>query len=312
MPHDRRFRFGIQLSQASDGDAWRSLARKAEDLGYSSLLLPDHLGDQLAPVPALVAAAEATSELRVGTLVFCNDFRHPVMLAKEIATVDVLSGGRVELGVGAGWMNTDYVQSGIPKDDAATRVDRMEEAVAVLKGCFADGPFDHTGEHYRIHGLDAQPAPVQRPHPPLIIGGGGRRVLSIAAREAQIVGINPALRTGDVDQDAARDGVAELTDQKLAWVRAAAGDRFDDLELNMLVLAAIVTEDRRATAEMMAPMFGLEPEAVESYPHALIGPVEQLCEDLLARRERWGVSYWVFQGDALDSLAPVVERLAGQ
>jgi probable F420-dependent oxidoreductase len=311
MAHDRRFRFGIQLASAPDGGAWRDLARKAEDLGYSTLFLPDHFGDQLAPVPAMAAAADVTNDLRVGTLVFDNDFRHPVVLAKEVATVDVLSGGRVELGLGAGWMNTDYEQSGIPKEPARVRVDRMEEAIAVLKGCFADGPFEFEGEHYRISGLDGKPTPVQRPHPPLIIGGGARRVLTIAGREADIVGINPALRSGDVDAEAARDGVAEQTDEKLAWVREAAGDRFDEIELNMLVLASVVTDDRAGTAEMMAPLFGLPPDALDGYAHALIGSTGQMCDDLRARRDRWGVSYWVFQGDALEALAPVVAELAG-
>jgi probable F420-dependent oxidoreductase len=311
MAHDRRFRFGIQLSQAPDAEAWASLAGKAEDLGYSTLFLPDHFGDQLAPIPAMMAAADATTELRVGTLVFDNDYKHPVVLAKEVATIDVLSGGRVELGLGAGWMNTDYEQSGIPKDPARVRVDRMEEAVTVLKGCFGDGAFDFAGDHYRITGLDGLPKPVQRPHPPLLIGGGGKRVLSIAAREAQIVGINPALRSGNVDAEAAKDGAAEQTDEKLEWVRDAAGDRFDDIELNMLVLASVVTDDRVGAAEMMAPLFGLTTDALDWYPHALIGSVEQMCDDLRARRERWGVSYWVFQGDALDALAPVVAELAG-
>jgi probable F420-dependent oxidoreductase len=311
MAHDRRFRFGIQLSTASDAAGWAELARTAEGNGFSTLFLPDHFGDQLAPVPAMMAAADATTDLRVGTLVFDNDFKHPVVLAKEVATVDVLSGGRVELGLGAGWMNTDYEQSGIPKDPAGVRVDRMEEAISVLKGCFADDPCSFEGEHYRVTGLDGLPKPVQRPHPPLLVGGGGKRVLSIAAREAQIVGINPALRSGNVDAEAAQDGVAELTDEKLRWVRDAAGDRFDDIELNMLVLATVVTDDRAGTAEMMAPLFGLTPDALEWYPHALVGSVEQIRDDLIARRDRWGVSYWVFQGDALDTLAPVVAELAG-
>jgi probable F420-dependent oxidoreductase len=311
MAHDRRFRFGIQLSTAGDAAGWAESARRAEGNGFSTLFLPDHFGDQLAPIPAMMAAADATTDLRVGALVFDNDFKHPVVLAKEVASVDVLSGGRVELGLGAGWMNTDYEQSGIPKDPAGVRVDRMEEAISVLKGCFADDAFSFEGEHYRITGLDGLPKPAQRPHPPLLIGGGGRRVLSIAAREAQIVGINPALRSGNVDAEAAQDGVAELTDEKLHWVRDAAGDRFDDIELNMLVLATVVTDDRTGTAEMMAPLFGLTPDALGWYPHALVGSVEQIRDDLIARRDRWGVSYWVFQGDALDTLAPVVAELAG-
>ena len=311
MPHSRKFRFGVQLHTAATGEEWAAAARRAEELGYSTLFVPDHFGDQLAPVPALVAAAAATSTLRIGGLVFDNDYKHPVVLAKEAATIDLLSDGRLELGIGAGWMNTDYEQSGIPQDAAGVRISRMEEAVAVLRGLFADGPFSFAGDHYTITAMEGLPKPVQKPGPPLLIGGGARRVLSIAAREADIVGINPSIRSGAVDADAARSGSADETDQKLQWVREAAGDRFDDLELNMLIFAAIVTDDRRGTIELMAPMFGLDPDAVGQYPHAWVGTVDQICDDLVERRERWGVSYLVVQGDAMETMAPVVARLTG-
>ena len=311
MPHDRRFRFGIQLSNAPSGADWAALARKAEDLGFSTLFLPDHFGDQLAPVPAMQAAADATTDLRVGCLVFDNDYKHPVVLAKEVATIDVLSGGRVELGLGAGWMNSDYEQSGIQHDRAGVRIDRMEEAIAVLKGLFAEGAFSYEGEHYRITTMDGLPKTVQRPHPPLLIGGGAKRVLSIAGREADIVGINPSIVSGNVDADAARSGAASLTDEKLEWIKAAAGDRYRELELNMLIFAGIITDDAAGTKAMMAPLFGLEPQDLDDYPHALIGSVESICEDLQRRRDRWDVSYVVVQGDAMEALAPVVARLAG-
>src|SRR5688500_8697486 len=191
MGHARPFRFGVQLSSAPSGAEWATLARRAEDLGYSSLFLPDHFGAQLAPVPAMQAAADATTSLKVGCLVFDNDYKHPVVLAKEVATIDVLSGGRVELGIGAGWMNSDYEQSGIQHDRAGVRIDRMEEGIAVMKGLFGEGPCSYEGAHYRVTAMDGLPKPVQRPHPPLLIGGGGKRVLSIAGREADIVGINP-------------------------------------------------------------------------------------------------------------------------
>ncbi len=308
MAHLRRFRFGIQLSTAPDGKAWTALARKAEDLGYSTVFVPDHFGDQLAPVPALTAAADATTSLRVGALVHDNDYKHPVVLAKELATLDVLSGGRVEVGLGAGWMQSDYDQAGIPMDPPGVRVSRMEEGIAVIKGCFAPGPFSFEGDHYRITAYDGMPKPVQTP-PPLLIGGGARRVLSIAAREADIVGINPSIHSGKVDAAAAQDGVAELLDEKHAIVREAAGPRYDDLEINLLQFAGIITDDRRGTAEMMAPLFGLPPEAVETYPYACIGTVDQICDDLRARRERWDASYIVFQGATLDVMAPVVAAL---
>ena len=310
MAHPRRFRFGIQLSTAPDAAGWAEQARLAEDLGYDTLFLPDHFGDQLAPVPALMAAADATTELRLGALVFDNDYKHPVVLAKELATIDRLSGGRVEVGLGAGWMASDYEQSGIPMDPPGVRVDRLEEGIAVVKGCFGPGPFSFEGRHYRITGYDGLPKPVQTP-PPLIIGGCARRVLSIAAREADIVGINPSIHSGQVDAAAAQDGAAARTDQKVEWVREAAGDRYADLELNLLQFAGIVTDDRAGTAEMMAPLFGLPPEEVETYPHACIGTVDQIVEDLQARRERWDVSYIVFQGDAMEPMGPVVARLRG-
>jgi probable F420-dependent oxidoreductase len=308
MSHPRRFRFGIQLHTAPDGASWAGLARKAEDLGYSTLFLPDHFGDQLAPVPAMMAAADATTTLRVGALVFDNDYKHPVVLAKELATIDRLSGGRVEVGLGAGWMNTDYEQSGIPMEAPGVRVSRMEEGIAVLKGCFDEGPFSFGGEHYTITGYDGQPKPLQSP-PPLLIGGGAKRVLSIAGREADIVGINPSIHSGAVDAAAAQDGQAERTDEKLGYVKAAAGDRYADLEINMLQFAGIVTDDRAGTAQMMAPLFGMDPSALETYPHVCIGSVEQICESLQYRRERWDASYFVFQGDTMEVMAPVVAAL---
>jgi probable F420-dependent oxidoreductase len=242
--------------------------------------------------------------------VFDNDYKHPVVLAKELATIDVLSGGRLIVGIGAGWMATDYEQSGIPMDPPGVRVTRMEEGIAVLKGCFAEGAFSFTGEHYTITDYDGHPKPSQSP-PPFLIGGGAKRVLSIAAREAQIVGINPSIHSGHVDAAAAQNGAAGETDKKIAWVREAAGDRYGDLEINILQFAGIVTDDRKGTAEMMAPLFGLPPEELETYPHACIGSVDEICESLEMRRERWDASYFVFQGDTMEPLAPVVAKLAG-
>ena len=312
MAHPRPFRFGVQLSHAATAADWAELARKAEDLGYSSLLLPDHFGAQFAPGPALAAAAGATRELKVGTLVLDNDYRHPVVTAKEMATLDVLSGGRLELGIGAGWMASDYDQSGIPLDPAGVRVDRLAEGIAVLKGLFAPGPFSYAGSHYTIKDLDGQPKPVQAPHPRFILGGGAPRMLRLAAREADIVGINPALRSGRVDAEAARDGVAETTDRKVAWVREAAGERYADIEMNMLVLGTIITDDRTGTLESMAPMFGLSPEETAAFPHVWIGSTAEVAEDVIARRERWDVSYLVVQGaEAMEACAPIVAQLAG-
>jgi len=311
VPHDRRFRFGIQLSQPLSGSTWAESAQRVEALGYSTLFVPDHFGDQLAPLTALAVAAQATTTLRVGALVFDNDYRHPVVLATETATLDVLSGGRVELGLGAGWMRSDYEQTGIDYDPPGVRVDRFEEALDVVAGCFADGPFDHVGEHYTITGLDARPAPVTPGGPPLIIGGGGRRVLSIAARRADIVGVNPNLASGTIDGEVVADAMSDRVDQKLEWVRSAAGDRFDDIELNVLTFLTSITDDPEGTAAGVAGMFGANAADVLDTPSVLLGSVEGIGETLQARRDRWGFSYYVVQGDSAEAFAPVVARLAG-
>jgi probable F420-dependent oxidoreductase len=311
MPHPRRFRFGVQAATATSGPEWAAIARRAEELGYSTLFMPDHFGDQLAPVPALMAAAAATTELRVGALVLDNDYKHPLVLAKELATIDVLSGGRLEVGLGAGWMRTDYEEAGISYDAPATRVDRFEEGLAVITGLFGPEPLTFAGEHYRITGHQGLPKPVQDPRPPVLIGGGLKRMLSIAGRHADIVGINPTMPNGAVDAEATLSGTAELTDQKVAWVREAAGDRYDDLEINLLNFGCFLTDDRTALAEKLAPAFGLAPDDVLAFPHALVGTADEICEALEERRRRWDASYIVVQHDAMEAMAPVVARLAG-
>jgi probable F420-dependent oxidoreductase len=311
MSHDRRFRFGVQTSTATSGDEWAALARQAEDLGYATMFLPDHFGDQLAPVPALAAAAAATTTLRVGALVFDNDYKHPVVLAKEMATIDVLSGGRLEIGLGAGWMTSDYEQSGIPYDKPSVRVDRFEEGLAVITGLLGPQPLTFEGTHYQVTGMNGLPKPIQQPGPPILIGGGLKRMLTLAGRHADIVGINPTIPNGEVDAEAARSGTAALTDQKLAWVRDAAGDRYDELEINLLNYACIVTDDRQQVAQDFAPLFGISPEDLLEFPHALVGTVDEICESIETNRERWDASYIVVQRDAMEAMAPVVARLAG-
>ncbi|MFP3907147.1 MAG: TIGR03621 family F420-dependent LLM class oxidoreductase, partial [Acidimicrobiales bacterium] len=300
-----------QAGGPADAQGWAELARKAEDLGVSVLTVADHLDDQLAPVAAIMAAASATTTLRVGALVFCNDYRHPVILAKEAATIDVLSDGRLEMGLGAGWMTTDYEQSGIRLDPPGARIDRLEEAIAVVKGLFDDSPVTHAGAHYRIDGLEGTPKPVQRPHPPLLIGGGGRRVLSLAAREADIVGINVNLAGGTIDASVGPNATVDATDEKIGWIRDAAGDRFDDLELQVRVHVAAVTDDRHGLAAAMGPALGLSPEAALASPHALAGTADEIVEQLRERRERWGISYIGISAAELDDMGPVIERLAG-
>jgi probable F420-dependent oxidoreductase len=305
------FRFGIQCKGPADAVGWPALARKVESLGWSTLTVSDHLDDQLAPISAAMAAAAATTVLRVGTMVLANDYRHPVMVAKEAATLDRLTGGRFELGIGAGWMTVDYDAAGIPLDRPGVRIDRLADALTILRGCWGDGPFDHAGSHYRITALDGQPKPVTAGGPRLVVGGGGERVLRLAAQQADVVALNVNLRAGVIDERAFPDGTPESTDRKLGWVRAAAGDRFDALELQSRIHLAMVTEDREAVIEELAPAFGLTPEQAAATPHALIGSVSQICDDLVERRERWGISYLGLSGDQLDAFAPVIARLAG-
>lgn len=312
MTSPRPFRFGIQASGATSRAEWVDLARRAESHGYDILTMPDHFGDQLAPVPALMAAADATTRLRVGALVFDNDYKHPVVLAKELATMDVLSDGRVEIGIGAGWMVSDYEQSGIPYDPPGVRVDRFVEGLAVLKGALADGPFTHEGQHYQVRGYDGLPLPVQRPRPPILIGGGGKRVLSIAAREADIVGINATLTAGVVGPDAIATMSPEAVDEKVAWVRDAAGDRFGDIEMNVRAFMVNITDDRDPAISGLASMMAVEEAMVRDSPFALIGNPAQLVDDLLARRERWGFSYVIVGPAELEAFAPVVAELAGR
>jgi len=310
MEHFRRFRFGAQVAHASHGD-WAATARQVEEFGYSTLLMPDHFDDQLAPVPALTAAAAATTRLRVGSLVFDNDYRHPLVLAKESATLDVLSGGRFELGLGAGWQRSDYEQSGIACDRAATRIDRLAEALAVVKGLWAGGCFSYAGRHYTITGHPGTPRPAQRPHPPILVGGGGRRVLAVAGREADIVSVNFDLRAGSVGSHIGASGTSEATAQKLCWLREAAGPRFGDLELSVTVFVAAITGARHDVAAGIGRGFGLPAEDVLGTPHFLLGTLDQMADDLVRRREELGFSYVVFSGGSWREMAPLVARLAG-
>lgn len=305
------FRFGVQCGGDRDRASFEQLARKIEALGYATLYLPDHFIDtEMAPIVGMAVAAQATKSLRVGALVFDNDYKHPAILAKEIATLDRLSDGRVELGIGAGWMKVDYDALGIPYDSAGVRVDRLEEALAVIKGSWGPDAFSFSGTHYTITDYNGIPKPTQQP-PPILVGGGGPRVLRLAGREADIVGINPNLRAGAVTNDAAKDSIAEMVDQKVGWIREGAGARFDDLELQIRYFFAAITDDRQALAEAAAPGFELEPQAALESGITCIGTIDEICDQLVARRERWGVSYIVIGDDLFEAFAPVVERLAG-
>ena len=308
---NRQFRFAVQEHRLGTAAEWRERARAYEAMGYEALYLPDHFDQQPGPIAALAAAASATAKLRIGSLVFDNDYRHPVVLAKEAATLDVLSDGRLDLGVGAGWLVKDYERSGIHFDSPGTRIDRLAEAVQILKGLFAGGKFSFSGKHYAIKELEGFPPPVQKPHPPFVLGGGGKKMLTLAGREADIVHINFNLAEGRTNAKVISTGLAAATDEKISWIKESAGGRFEELELGLTIFRASVTEDRDTVASAFAPMFNLEPRDVLEIPHFLLGTIANIVEDLRARRERFGVSHIVLPDDAADDLAPVVEQLAG-
>jgi probable F420-dependent oxidoreductase len=310
FPH-RGFRFGVQVSKETSAKGWAELARRTEAAGYEVLTMPDHFTDQLAPVPALMAAASATTTLRVGALVFDNDYKHPVVLAKELATIDLLSDGRLDIGLGAGWMISDYEEAGMPYDSPKVRIDRFIEGVAVIRGAMAEGSFSFSGDHYTITNYNGQPKPIQA-RPPLLIGGGGKRVLTYAAREADIIGINGTLTAGVVGPEALSTMTAESVDEKVAIVAAAGAHRINDIEMNIRTFFVKVTNDRAATVDGISSMFGVSKDMIDASPFALIGSVEECIEQLLERRERWGFSYTIVGAENIDECAPIVAALRGK
>lgn len=321
MVPPRPFRFGAVAPDVASRNAWIDAVRTVERLGYSTLVTGDHICfGGLAPLPALMAAADATTTLRLATHVLANDFRNPVLLAQEVATLDLLSAGRLELGIGAGWLALDYAAAGLPFASAGTRVQRLDEGVQLLKRLFGDGPVTFTGAYYTTHAMDLQIKPLQHPHPPLFMGGGGQRMLALAGREADIIGLT-SKGTADGRKDLAT-GSAEAILERIAWVRQAAGARFSDLEFHMLFNRVTVTDDRRRGAEQTAAWLTSLPPGVAANaapnvdeilasPTFLIGTIDQIVEDLRDRRERFGISYITVGADAVEVFGPVVERLAG-
>ncbi len=305
----RAFRFAIRAVGPRRADGWVAQARRAEDLGYDALLMPDHVIPQLSPLPALSAAAAATSRLRVGVHVLDNDYRSPVMLAREIATLDAISGGRVELGIGAGWMMSDYRQLGMAYDAPKVRIDRMVEAISIVKRLFAGETVDHEGAHYRIRGAQLGVTPVQRPHPPLVIGGGGPRMMRIAAREADIVSFIPQMTPRG--RPRVREITADATAAKVARLRAAAGARFERLEL-----CAWVAHVNAVGAGGPLGAIGATAEAFVAgligSPYLLAGTRSGIRDQVLRHRDRLGITYWTIPAEGMEAFAPVVEALAGR
>ncbi len=305
------FRFGIQVSSQPDKASWVNLAQRTEASGFDVLTMPDHFTDQLAPIPALMTVADNTTTLRVGALVWDNDYKHPVVLAKELATIDVLSNGRLELGLGAGWMISDYEQSGIIYDRPGVRIDRFIEGLDVIRGCMAAESFSYSGEHYTIKNYNGLPKPIQAPCPPILIGGGGKRVLTYAAQHADIVGVNATLTAGAVGPDVIATMSAAAVDDKVAIVRNAAGGRVNDIEMNIRAFMVNITDDALGAINRLASAMHVDDSLIAETPFALIGPPSKLIEDLIARRERWGFSYVIVGGEDIEKFAPVVAALRG-
>jgi probable F420-dependent oxidoreductase len=312
-----KLRFGVVRESVRDGKEWLDFARRVEDSGVSTLLLRDHFsagafGQQFAPFSALAAAAAVTTRLRVGTIVLSNDFRHPAIVAHEAASLHLLSGGRFELGIGAGWYQPEYDAAGITFDPAGRRITRLEESLTIIKALLAGTPVRHTSEFYRIDGLDLDVLPTPRPGSPrLLVGAGGPRMLRLAARHADIVGILPAPIRDSTDSDDPRDRLPAAFGAKIDVLREAAGDRFGDLEISSFG-TFIVTSNRRAATEDLITRrgwTGLDPETAWQMPTLFIGSPDQIRADLRERQERFGLSYLVATETALPALAEIASGL---
>ncbi|WP_281172076.1 TIGR03621 family F420-dependent LLM class oxidoreductase [Amycolatopsis benzoatilytica] len=309
-PAPAPFRFGIEMLGPFPGMTWADSVRELEATGYSTVFVPDHFDEGYGPVAAMAAAATATTSLVVASAVLAADFRHPAVLARELSTIDALSGGRLEVGLGAGYQVNDYRVSGVPMAEPGVRVDRLFEQVRILRGLFqaGDRPFSFEGEHYAIDDLVLLPRPHRPAGPPILIAGGGKRMLRFAAKHADIIGINPRLPTSTRRDP--RDGLAELVDEKLGWIRESAGDRIADLVFHCWVRYALVTDDGTTAAAELARALGIEAKAVRESPFVLIGSVSEIVERLHQRRERWGYSYFTVQQERAREFAPVLAALA--
>jgi probable F420-dependent oxidoreductase len=312
MPAARRLRFAVQLLGAADGPAWAALARRAEDSGFDVVSLPDHLGEQFSPLPALTAAACATTTLRLSMFVLANDLRHPGLLAKEVSTLDLLSGGRVELGLGAGWDQGEYRALGIPFDRASVRIARLEESVRAIRALLAGERVTAHGTHYTLEDLTVRPLPVQAGGVPIVLGGGGRKMLSLAGRLADIVSVATE-NNGRTDPTVIGSWVSRraVADQ-IAWVRESAGARFDQLELNLRVRLAAIGPGREGQAQSAAQGMECTADDLLDSPFALFGTVDEVADQLLRTRDELGLSYFTVSQRYLEQLAPVVERVAGR
>ena len=325
MPTSSRpFRFALQAFDASSAKDWLNTARQAEDLGYATLFTTDHYfgpGEiasasghrpvDVAPIASMMAAAAATTRLRVGCRVFAVDFHHPVVLAKELATIDLLSEGRLEVGLGAGWVAVEYEGMGIPMDRPGIRIERLAEYVELMRAQWAGEPLDIQGAHVQARGFAGRPRPVQTPHPPIMIGGGAPRILRTAGRLADIVSLNFDNSTGKLGSASVASATLERTEEKIDWIREGAGERFPEIELEVGAYFVSVQDDPTDAIATMASRFGVTPDELRAHPHALLGSVDSICDTLQERRERLGISYITVAQRHAEEFAPIVARLSG-
>jgi hypothetical protein len=313
-----KFRFAVQSSTAASAAEWKDLARKAEANGYSTLHAPDHYvdpasngGQLLAAFPALAAAAAVTDTLRVGTRVLCIDYHQPVVLAKSAATLDFLSDGRFELGLGAGWVKSEYESMGLTLDSTPTRIARLADTVTFLKAFFGGDTIEMTNSAVNVYGMKGAPVPASKSMP-IMIGGGAQKMLTLAGQLADIVSFNFNNKAGAVTPASIQSAMDAGMKDRLSWVKAGAGSRFDQIELEVGAYFTVVTPDALPTAEKMGQMFGITGEEMMAHPNALIGSVDAICDRLVERRERYGISYITVSDRNLEPFAPVVARLNGK
>ncbi|MEZ5558996.1 MAG: TIGR03621 family F420-dependent LLM class oxidoreductase [Pseudomonadales bacterium] len=317
------FRFGLQTFNAASGREWADKARKAEDLGYSAFHLADHLVgpgpviehtshpvQTLAAIPAMAYAAAVTSTIHIGCRVFCIDYHNPMVLLKSAMTIDLLSDGRLELGLGAGWLKEEYEAIGLAFDEPRVRIDRLADVIEGVKAYRGAGQVSVDNATLRWRDFEAVPKPVSKP--PLMIGGGSPRVLRLAGREADIVSLNFNNRAGVIGADGVRSSSEDETRKKIGWIRDGAGERFDDLEIEIGAYFTFVMDDPSPVLKNFAGMFGYSEDEMRRHPHALFGSVDTVCEELERRRALHGINYVTVGEDAMQAFAPVVARLAGR
>ena len=311
-PKAREFRFGVQLTGADSRDAWIDKAKRAESLGYSVVTIVDHMGDQLAPMPALTAIAMSTTSIRIGPMVLANDWRNPLLVAREAATLDWLSNGRLELGIGAGWLTTDYEQLGIPYDRPGVRVERMIEALPLIRDLLSGERVDHSGPYYRLKNASCFPRAVQKPHPPIVVGGGSRRLLAFAGELADVVNVHTNLGAESVVGDQSKADISTAAARRrFDWVREGAGNRLEQIELGLRIFAASVTDRPEAAGTELGRRWQLSAGQLLESPYALIGSLDQIAEGILERRQEFGATYFTWNESEMEKMAPIVRRLAG-